>query len=281
MEQFYVVLPSNSSMQYYTDNTTTHFITKLPREVKVHGDWVVGLTEIQIPSTFQHFSNDETERAAAVEFAEAIFDEKSDFVNIFDLQFTAEDTHYVNPGVYSDVNSLIDEINNLEKNHLRVNVERGCFAKISRICSIDQCPSNLHILSFPDEIWKILGFEEKTRKRAGSMDFITIKNYDTVTGERPVNLAETLPNMIMIYGNILEPYVTGDVQSRLLRAVSLDIHQYNYGYLKVKAFSPPMYSPLLFNTFQAIEIDIRDQLGQPIPFSHGTLTVTLHFKRIQ
>ena len=51
-------------------------------------------------------------------------------------------------------------------------------------------------------------------------------------GDRPANLAESLPNMLMIYGNILEPYVTGDVQTRLLQAVSLDVHGYSYSYIK-------------------------------------------------
>ena len=89
--------------------------------------------------------------------------------------------------------------------------------------------------------------------------------------------------MMMVYANILEPYVTGDVQTRLLPAVSLDIRKYKYGYTKVKGFLPAMYLSLLFNAFQSIEIDIdrdRDQLGQALPFTHGTLTVTLHFKRV-
>ncbi|CAB0043051.1 unnamed protein product [Trichogramma brassicae] len=39
-----------------------------------------------------------------------------------------------------------------------------------------------------------------------------------------------------------------------------------------------MYIPLLYNSFQTIEIDIRDEHGQPIPFDGGTLTIILHFK---
>ena len=47
----------------------------------------------------------------------------------------------------------------------------------------------------------------------------------------------------------------------------LDVFEYHYEIIKVSVFSPAMYLPLLFTTFQAIEIDIRDQLG-------------LYFKRV-
>ena len=81
--------------------------------------------------------------------------------------------------------------------------------------------------------------------------------------------------MHMIYTNICESYTTGDVHSLLLYAVSLNIEEYTYGAKRVKSFSPPMYLPLLFTSLQTIEIDIRDQLGHPIPFDYGTLSVTL------
>ena len=85
--------------------------------------------------------------------------------------------------------------------------------------------------------------------------------------------------MLMIYSDLCEPYMTGDVQSRLLRAVSINADNYEYGTTLIKSFSSPMYIPLLFNSFQTVEIDIRDQCGESIPFDHGTVTATLHFKR--
>ena len=97
---------------------------------------------------------------------------------------------------------------------------------------------------------------------------------------RPANLTESLSSMLIVYGNILEPYITGDVQSRLLRAEPFDFLQYHYGVTNVNVFPPAMYLPLSFTRFKAIEIDIRYQFGQPLPFSHGTLTVTRHFKPV-
>ena len=120
-DQFYVVLPSNSSMQYFAENTTTHFVTKLPKEVQLHGDWVVALTEIQIPLTFQHLSDDKIDRTVWVETATSEYASRTpnQIVNITGLELQAEGDCLVNPGIYSSVDSVVDEVNNLKcvKNH--------------------------------------------------------------------------------------------------------------------------------------------------------------------
>ena len=52
--QFSIVLPSNSSMNVYPNNITTHFITYFPQQIDLEGEWSVALTEIQIPMTMHH-----------------------------------------------------------------------------------------------------------------------------------------------------------------------------------------------------------------------------------
>ena len=36
-DQFYIVLPSNSSMNYFAGNTTTHFTMQLPHQIRLEG----------------------------------------------------------------------------------------------------------------------------------------------------------------------------------------------------------------------------------------------------
>ena len=43
--EFYVTLLSNSSMQYFPDNKTSNFLTKLPKTLQLDGEWEVGLAE--------------------------------------------------------------------------------------------------------------------------------------------------------------------------------------------------------------------------------------------
>ena len=50
--EFYVTLPSNSSMQYFLDNKTSNFVTKLSRTLQLDGEWEVVLAEIVYPHTW-------------------------------------------------------------------------------------------------------------------------------------------------------------------------------------------------------------------------------------
>ena len=54
---FYLTLPSNSSMNYYPDNTLAHYTTVLAQDVDLSGRWEVGLSEIQYPYSW-HNMND-------------------------------------------------------------------------------------------------------------------------------------------------------------------------------------------------------------------------------
>ena len=79
--------------------------------------------------------------------------------------------------------------------------------------------------------------------------------------------------------HILEAIVIKDVQVRLLRATSLEAYAYGYGCTKIKHFPQSMYLPLLYNSFQTIELDMRDEHGEALLFDGETFTVVLHFKR--
>ena len=42
MSRFYMTLPSNSSMEYYPENTAAENTTKLADTMELEGDWEVG-----------------------------------------------------------------------------------------------------------------------------------------------------------------------------------------------------------------------------------------------
>ena len=50
--EFYVTLPSNSSVEYFPDNKTSNFVTKLSRTLQLDGEWEVGLAEIVYPHSW-------------------------------------------------------------------------------------------------------------------------------------------------------------------------------------------------------------------------------------
>ena len=54
MSRFYVTLPSNSSAEYYPNNTVARYTTKLADKIELEGDWEVGLAEISFPSAVKN-----------------------------------------------------------------------------------------------------------------------------------------------------------------------------------------------------------------------------------
>lgn len=59
---FFLTLPSNSSMKYFPDNTLSSFKVLLPRMFTLSSDfqWEIGLSEIQYPISLQTTTNDPT-----------------------------------------------------------------------------------------------------------------------------------------------------------------------------------------------------------------------------
>ena len=55
--EFYLVLPSNSSMVTHPNNTLAQYITNLPRRISLSGDWECGLTEIHYPHDWYNVRN--------------------------------------------------------------------------------------------------------------------------------------------------------------------------------------------------------------------------------
>ena len=49
---FYLTLPSNSSKEYYPDNSASHYHVKLPQDLNLTGEYEVGLSEIQFSNTY-------------------------------------------------------------------------------------------------------------------------------------------------------------------------------------------------------------------------------------
>ena len=56
---FYLTLPSNSSIDYYSDNTLTNYVTQLQKPIELDGAWEVGLAEIQYPHTWYNVNQGE------------------------------------------------------------------------------------------------------------------------------------------------------------------------------------------------------------------------------
>ena len=96
------MLPSNSSVNYFTENTTTHFIT----QISLQGSWSVALTEVQIPLTFQHVSTEPRDGIVSLNLIRhSTLETKEKISN------TA--VSLLRSGIYKDLNIIVSELNDL------------------------------------------------------------------------------------------------------------------------------------------------------------------------
>lgn len=274
-------------MKYYPNNTVTHFVTQLPSALKLPGQWVVALTEIQFPRTFVHVE----QGSAHITAKTIIFEQTIKRNNLIRDGKKISESHVSNKvplkvhykvdipsGIYPSINVLVKTINDstVFKGHVyfEYNETRSMMSvkAIPNGCNKNTCQRS-HIISLSDEFSAIFGFKPNT--------IMNIHEQSTYTADFPASLSRGIPDKLFVYTDICESYVTGDVQTPLLRIVPIDTTNYVYGSTQTKSFSPPNYIPLLRSEFNTIDIDIRTHTGEPVPFQSGTLTVTLHFKRIR
>lgn len=255
-DNFYLTLISNSSMMYYPENKTTHFSTKLPKTMKLEGEWHVGIVEFQYPCTMLNVQ--EHHNVIYVSKNVKLDHEESTSLVTYKSHIPATD--------YDNINHLLSALN---ENPLLENEIRFRYDKISKLVIGSIKTENLVSLTLSAKLCIQLGFEPNN-------NFIL-----NLTGKYPVNLPLGLPSQLFLYTDIIEPQYVGDVMSSLLRIIPLDPSTYIYGAYKTHIFSPAHYLSVMRREFDTIEIDIRTSTGEFIPFQFGTTCVKLHFKRVK
>jgi len=152
-EEFYIVLPSNSSMLYFPENKTTQFTTELPQRIDLHGRWEVALTEIQFPCSFLHIRPGE----GLIMFVD---------IKESDKTMTAKKSRVLS-GVYSTVDDIIAAVNLAAKSafaHIvcQFDAISGGKVIIKLTCEKEKC--NLtHYVTFSGKLSRILGFDIRNK----------------------------------------------------------------------------------------------------------------------
>lgn len=249
-DDFYLTLPSNSSMSYFPDNKTANFSTKLPRPIKLEGEWSVGIVEFQYPCTM--FTVQEQQNIMYITKKMIVPNEAVEQIVTY--------KNHIPASSYENIDDVLVACNSRETFKLRHD-------KISKFITLSQDDNRLVTLNFSPKLSLQLGFDPNTN--------IATKRI----GKFPANIYLGLPSQLFVYCDIIEPQMVGDVICPLLRIIPLDPAKYIYGSNKMHVFSPPHYVPVMRREFDIIEIDIRTNSGENIPFQFGTSCVKLHFKR--
>ena len=81
---------------------------------------------------------------------------------------------------------------------------------------------------------------------------------------------------IYVYCDIVEPQVVGDTNAQLLKTIPVEG---KFGDVIAKTFTNIQYVHIQTRSFENIEILLRDDTGDPVPFERGKVVNTLHFRQ--
>ena len=278
-DSFYMVLPSNASLQTFPDNRPGLYRIRLPERLRLQGHWKVGLVNLIFPSTFAPPNMDPL--AAMVSMGNT----ETDPFNIIDA------------GNIKTVGDLMDatQVTLSTMAVWRYKVD------LSNHIVIRETNSKIEIQTFREST---LGFNAYLARKLGLLTdngSIPVDYYDAVSyrdnfvyilpgsvvrlnvgREDPLSVAHSLKEHVLnlyVYADIVEPHPVGDTQANLLRIVPVKDEE--EGGIVSEEFATPLYFRVSRTHFNTVTIFITDDNGYKVPFEDATVQVTLHFGRTQ
>jgi hypothetical protein len=252
MSDFYLTLPSNSSMQYYPDNTLARYTTMLPNCIDLKGDWEVGLVEIQYPHNWYNIPG--PKRYRTFQLTTPAVDNPDGPVG--------EYSFFISEGYYPNIQHLLKEIEKEASIAMNVTGQSIQFEyqPVTRKVIVPHEPN--WTLQVPAHIRTMLG--------------MTHARFDRDHTKAPEVVDMDPVDTMYVYCDVVEPRVVGDSLVPLLRIVPAGGY---HGQLVTLIYDHIHYVRVAKKNFQTVEIDIRDRIGRKVPFEQGSLNITLHFRQ--
>ena len=232
-------------MEYFPDNKTSNFVTKLSRTSQLDGEWEAGLAEIDYPHTWYNIR----EGKNSVE----IYASDNLYLVFKTVEFS------IQPGYYEKVQ---DVINTLRKAGLaNLSDVDLSYDDTSKRVTV-KCGRRV-IVKLRGDIARMFGFLNDTTIRASDEKGFTLA------------LPETGNQYFYVYTDIIKIQYHGDVVVPILCTVTI---KGEHGSYVSKNFEKPHYVPLNKKIFGTISINIRDEAGDLVAFEHSKVIITLHFR---
>ena len=241
--QFYLHL--NSSLDKFPNNTLTEYRVCLPQTISMTGDWEVALTEIHYPHSWNNVQEN---------FKNRFYLRNQEFSEVWEALI-------IPPGHYSSVVDVITKINEVISANDRFKDEMQL--------SLDTLNRKVtvHLRNktevYFSNIGQMLGFSPNT--------VISI----TSTAERAVDLEHGFHDLY-VYCDIIQSQYVGDALVPVLRIVPVEGKD---GEGISKSFIRPQYLSVSRKQFETIEVNIKRDTGEFVPFEFGRVLLTLHFRQ--
>jgi len=294
---FNIHLLSNVESPFsHRNNTVANYVTKLPEKIQLTSEWEVGLAEMSYTKSWFNIREN---------YSIEIFTTDGN-------QYTTDDA-ILKKGYYPTIEFLISKINERLKVY-----ERGAFkndlerspslrydAIFNRIYITNGITKKRDSFVYPilaEDLELMLGLRNDSKvsflsffyneENNTAIDESSIKlnrniNYEqksnegnfTVEFESPYPVQFNISELhLLVYCSIVQPVIVGNIQTNLLRQVEIPKGA-NFGEQCVLRYPQPFYYPIVSHEFDTIEIDIKDDVNERIPFDGGRSTVTLHFRK--
>src|SRR6185436_3775078 len=300
MSHFYLTLPSNSSMNVYPTNTLTHYTTKLQAPISLTGEREVALEEISLPYTWHQlptgagrwiverkiwpelrrpFSGEHINRIYEVPSGDYTITALVDYMNdLMSDDFEHREFAIFNMDTESSViyekleGSLIPQIQYDSKaKRVYCQVPVGFDIKFSQTLAAVLGFDDNQLSYHPDAMLIIRDDEELVVQYENN----PTDTFKVITANRRPDITAGIHH-IYVYCDIVESIPVPDTLAPLLHIVETKKH---HGGVIHDIFNPPRYLPVQKKNFGTIEIDIRTDFGDKVPFESGKVVCTLHFRR--
>lgn len=285
---FYITLPSNVG-HTFKKNSIANYTTKLASRLELHGEWEVGLVEMSYTVSWYNFpeiqdievkywKNGPKSFSKTIKFPKGRYDKIDDILRA--------------------LNSLMLEIRG-EIKHVEVPsfVVNSKNRKVSIKCGYD----NSNRMIFPilsTELCTMLGIDRsKMIESFGTKLLEYDLQLNTIAEDQrpiykppkpsdddryfdgifPYEIAAGY-HSLFVYSDIVKPSFVGDSYTQLLRLVQIPT-DCKFGEQVLITYPNTYYVPLMTHDFETIEIHIKDDTGESIPFEFGRSIVVLHFRR--
>lgn len=280
---FRLILPSNSSANYFPENTPAQFTTKLPAEMDLAGEWSVALASIVYPQNWHTLTKEATQLRAVWHDTGTIDKVPVEFYReVGGRLVVVPKTLRLSAGHYTSIEALVDELKSTLAQGIDLD-QRGF-----RIV-YDQRTRKLTVgvkkgaeLEFSASLSELLGFS-----RPAYFNYIPLTGsddekkhrYETLfqdhTSDRAIDLENGFYN-IYVYLDLLEAQAVGDVMVPLLKVVPLVFRDKDLVYHEFEHLS---YVPISKNNFDQIGVQLSRDDGELVAFERGNVVLTLAFKK--
>jgi hypothetical protein len=257
---FYITLPSNASLDVYPNNTLTKYTVRLPRTLYLKEGYEVALAEIMYPRSWETMNKTEDYSIRVMDIDER---------NLTNVMLPAAQ--------YNSVEELVRTINlSLARHFNSKKLPTGTvrFEYTPLTDKVTYKGKYGHGVELSEQLYAILGFDYQTPLIRGSVDGDN-NRFWVVEAQYVSNLARGF-HALYVYCNICKPQIVGDIYASLIRTVAVKGKRNEHVTI---SYNPPHYIPVGTREISEIEIDIRDDTGEKIPFNFGKVVCKLHFKQ--